>query len=198
MHVARREREAVDVADNRDAANLHVDVQVADQPAHDGELLRILLPEECHVGRDDVEELRADGRHAPEVSRAPGPFEILRRAIDLHPRRVAIRVELVNARREAEIDAGAGRQTFVVCFVAGVAGEIRRIAELAGVDEHAGDDDVAGAAGGVKQRHMSRMERAHRRHERDRRSAAVRLERAFDLGDRADRLHGRVAWAMAR
>ena len=67
--VARREREAVLVAHGGDDAELELEVEVADHPAHDLDLLRVLLAEVGRVRPDDVEELAADRGDGPEVPR---------------------------------------------------------------------------------------------------------------------------------
>ena len=140
----------------------------------------VATPRKC-PGRKCAFEILRPGRR-------PAPTSRTRR--DTAPRRPA-RTE---SRRPPRPPARC-----VLRLVPRVAGEIGRIAELARVDEDARDHDVGGARARPKERGMPRMKCAHRRHERDGRERPRSGCSALpDVGDRAERLHGRVTCARAR
>ena len=67
----------------------------------------------------------------------------------------------VGGGREEEVDAGGFELAAVLVEGAGVGGEVFVGAELGGVDEDGGGDDVALRAGGGDEREMAGVERAH-------------------------------------
>ena len=183
--VARREREPVGVADGRDDADLELEVQVADELLDDRDLLGVLAAEVRDVGPDDREELQADGRDAAEVAGPCLALEPDRSALGLDPGREPGRIELLGRRREEEVDTRGLGRALVGGEVARVGGEVARVAELRRVDEEARDDDVALGARGREERAVAVVERAHRRHEADRRARSQRAECMPQLCDRA-------------
>ena len=110
--VARREREAVGCADRRDDLQRDREVEVADHPAQDRDLLRVLLAEVDGVGRDDVQQLADDRADAVEVRRpALGALEHAAQAGHADPGREPVRVELGRGRGEQRVDAEAARRS---------------------------------------------------------------------------------------
>ena len=182
MGVARREREAVGVADGRHDRELDLEVEVGDHPSRHLDLLGVLPPEERDVRPDDREQLQADRGHAAEVA---GPVLALEDRAELRhldPGLVAGRVELAGRGGEDDVDARLAGGVEVVRLVAGVAVQVGRVAELRRVDEQAHHDRVAGRPRGGEQRAVAVVERAHRRHEADPAVAPVR-ERGTGIGD---------------
>ena len=175
--VSGREREAVLVAHGVDDAELELQVEVPDHPAHDLHLLRVLLPEVDRVRTDDVEELAADGGDGPEVPRPELALEGRAQLGDLDPGLEALGVHLLDRWREQEVDACVGEEAGVARLVTRVAGEVCGLAELSRVHEQAGDDEIAIITRGAQEREMASVERAHGRDEPDPRRAAGRLER---------------------
>ena len=76
VDVARRQREAVGLADGRAGDDLGRDRQVERHPADDHDLLGVLLAEVGVLGADEVEQDRDDRRHPVEVA---GPGRSLER-----------------------------------------------------------------------------------------------------------------------
>ena len=149
------------------------DVEVAHEPAdHDG-LLRVLLAEVGHVGRDHVEELGDDGRHAVEVRATPvGALERLGHPGHRHGRGEAGRVDLLDRRREQVVDARPRRRARRRArWSRGYASRSRGVVELRRVHEQRHDDHIAVSASAAHQRQVALVEGAHRRNQSDRRPA---------------------------
>ena len=79
------------VAHRRDRHDLAREVEVADHPPHEQHLLGVLLPEERHVRRGDVQQLSDDREHTVEVTRARRALEYIaeRSGRHAHQRRPA-------------------------------------------------------------------------------------------------------------
>ncbi len=97
-------------------------IQVADEAADDGGLLRVLLAEVRAAWLHDVEELQADGGDAAEVAGA-------RRALgaglaDVDPGREAGGIQLVDGRREHHVDAFRVGDREIALLVARIHGEV--------------------------------------------------------------------------
>ena len=90
----------------------------------------------------------------------------------MDPRRVPGRVQLIHRRRENKVDARRGRDARVVRLIARVFGQVLGVAELARVDEDAGDHNVGCAPRRVEQGHMAGVQRPHGRDKSDSRTAA--------------------------
>ena len=101
VDVARRERQAVGLADGRAGDDLGRDREVAGHPADDHHLLGVLLAEVRVLGADEVEQDRDDGRDAIEVAGSGRALERLGDRADRHDRVEARRVDLrrIAARR---------------------------------------------------------------------------------------------------
>src|SRR5207245_9888007 len=107
------------------------------EPANDRRLLRVLLAEVRALRSNDVEERQATGRDATEVSRSVVALEPVCEFLDLDPRLVAGRVDLVGGRDEQEVDAGVLGEAAVALLVARIRVEVGRLGELRRVDEQA-------------------------------------------------------------
>jgi hypothetical protein len=161
--IARREREAVRVADRRDDVERDGDVEVAHHARDDHHLLGVLLPEEGHVGADDVEQLAHDGAHACEVARpALGALQHRREPADGDLRREPRGVDLAHGRGEEHVHAEPLGDRRVGGLRARVGVEVRGLVELRGVDEEGHHDEVAALPRGAHERLMTRVEGAHR------------------------------------
>src|SRR6185436_6361158 len=163
--VARRQRQAVGVSHYRYDVDLQVKIQITDDLLDHGDLLRVLLPEERDMGLDGREELHADRRDAAEVPWPAFAFEPDRRTLDVDPRAESGWIQLFDGRRKDDVDAGSRGSLGVLRFVSRVCGIVLRVAELRGIDEDAGDDDVRCFPGRVEQRNVARVEGAHGRDE---------------------------------
>ena len=120
-------------------------------------------------------------------SKWPGPGGALERlgdGADAHGRVEARRVDLLDRRREHEVGALLGADLDVARLVARVLLEVRRVAELARVDEDRDDGRRVLGARPLDQRSMALVQPAHRRHEADR--ARGGGERLAELRARPD------------
>ena len=165
------EREALRGADQRNRADLEVEVQVRPHPSQDGQLLGVLLPEVAAQPRRGgwhrgMPELRDDGADAVEVPRARGPLEDLAhvaRGDGDHGRVRIARVHLLQVRGEDQLAALGTQDRPVRLEGARVVLQVGRITELQRVDEHRGDDDVVLLAGLPDQGRMAAVQRTHGR-----------------------------------
>ena len=107
-------------------------------PDHE-QLLGVLLAEVRPLGADEVEQDRDDRRDAVEVARPGRALERLGDGADVDGRVEARRVDLVDVGREDEVGALLGADLDVARLVARVPLEVRRVAELARVDEDRDD-----------------------------------------------------------
>ena len=151
----------------------------------DHDLLGVLLAEVGAVGADQAEEDRDDGGDAVEVARACRALERLGDGPDRHGRVEARRVDLLDRRREDDVDALGLADREVARLVARVARVVGRLVELARVDEDRHDRRGALVARASHQRAVTVVKPAHRRHEADRPWGVG--ERVAQLGPRAQR-----------
>ena len=75
--VAARQRQSVGLAHRGAPDDLDTEVEVGDQPAHDGELLEVLLAEHREVGAHGGEQLGDHGGDTVEVAGAGGALHHL-------------------------------------------------------------------------------------------------------------------------
>ena len=142
-------------------------MEVANHPAHDRNLLRVLLAEVGAGRADEVEELAADRRHPTEVAGPRRALEAARELLDVDPGLVARRVELLDGGREEDVGPRLRGDARVSVLVTRIGGEVVARVELRGVDEQAHDEEVVLVARGPKQREVALVVGAHRRHEAD-------------------------------
>jgi hypothetical protein len=116
-------------------------------------------------------------------------FEDAAELLDVDPGLEARRVDLLERRHVEDVHACVLGQRCVALLAARVSVEVFALRELRRVDEQAHDDDVVLGAGRPKQREMSFMEGAHRRHEPE------GAFPAWKICARADGLHRAVASA---
>jgi hypothetical protein len=121
------------------------------------------------------------------------PFQLVREAFDLHPGPEVLRVHLLDGRDEQIVDPRGLRERGVDLLAARVALEVLLFPELGGVDEDRGDDDVAFPPGGLEERHVARVQRAHRGDE----AHALGGKCAAGLRDGAQDLHRGLAPSSA-
>ena len=124
LDVAGRQREAVLITHGGHDADLDRDVQVAHEPADDGGLLRVLPAEVGAVRADQVEQLQADRCDAAKVAGPILALEDRAEPLDVDLRLVAVRVELLHARGEEDVDACSLGELGVVHLVPWVAGKV--------------------------------------------------------------------------
>src|SRR6185312_16338850 len=129
------------------------------------DLLRVLLAEVGAPRTDEVEELQADSRDAPEVTGPVLALEHRAEPLDVDPGLEARRVDLLRGRDEEYVDAGLLRELGVACLVSRVAREVLPLGELGRVDEQACDDELVFFARGPEEREVAFVERTHRRDE---------------------------------
>ena len=114
-----------------------------------------------------MEELRHDGRHAPEVPGPPAPAERRRQVRHLDGRLEPFRVHGARARREHDVDARRRAPPLIVFERARVPFEVVPPVELDGVHEDRDDDALRAPARLGDERHVPGVECPHRRDERD-------------------------------
>ena len=131
--VARREGEAVRVADGRNDAELDLEREVADQRPDHLDLLRVLLAEVRARRADDREELEHDRRDAAEVARGGTVLRGSSRARSRRPTSGSRADTSRRGRGEDEVDAGLAGELEVARLVARVAGEVGLSANCAGL-----------------------------------------------------------------
>lgn len=152
---------------DRDPDDLHAEIEVVHQAAHDRELLEVLAPEHRDVGPCRSEQLRDDGGHTSKMAGAHRPLEPLGQCAGLHVRLEAGRVHRSGGRCVDRVDAGGPAGVQVLAEGAGVRVEVGRLVELQGVHEDGHDDDVGARGCGAHECEVSVVERTHRRHHTD-------------------------------
>ena len=163
--IARAHGQAVRFADDRANRDLNREIQVAHHAADDGHLRRIFLSEEGDVGLDDVKQLGHDRGHAAEVAGTRASVELVAQSLDRYPRGLALRIHLVDGRREQNIDALFFQQRAVAFEGARILRQIFRRAELRGVHEDGNGHRVALRFRSAHQRQVALMQRAHGRNQ---------------------------------
>jgi len=192
--IARRQREAVLVADDRNGDDLCSEVEVDRQPPDHRELLEILFPKNRDLGPDRVEKLGDDGRDAVEMTGPGLAFPALAEACDRDARGKTGGVHLLGRRHPQKVAAGGVERPCILFLLPRIALEVLALSELQRVDEQAGDNPVRLPARLFDQREMAAMERAHRRHQRHPVPAGAQCdERAAQLFIVTDRLHRGLA-----
>src|SRR6266511_68692 len=177
--VSGRQRQAVRVSNGGQDTQVEFDVKVADHPAQDGSLLRVLLTEVRHLRAHDVEELQA---HRGDPAEVPGARSAFRSGLfDVDPGCVPLRVHLLDGRREQKVDACRFRQLCVMRLVARVARQVFVRAELDRVDEQGHHHGLALVARSAEQGEMPVVECTHRRHEPDAPATGKLLAHLSDL-----------------
>jgi hypothetical protein len=174
-----------------------LEIEVAHHPVDDGRLLRVLLAEVGAIGADDVEQLQADGRHAPEMAGPRRPLQRSAELLDLDPGLEAVRVELLGGGCEEQVDPVLGGDRRVPRLVPWIPREVLAGAELRRVDERGGDDDVVLLPGRRDQGQMAVVEPAHGRDEPDGSPRTEPLQRRAQLGDGGDRPHRTASDSVA-
>src|SRR6185312_4035869 len=165
--VARTHGQAVRLADDGANYDFHWEVQFADHFLQDGDLRRVLLPEERLVRPDDMEELRHHRRHAAKVPRARSPIQPPAHAFHIDEGARAGRVHLLGRWREHQIHAFTLQSGAVGFKGSRILGEILIWAELGRVHENGDDNRSACRPGRTDQGQMPLMQCAHRRHKPD-------------------------------
>ena len=179
------------LSDRRAGDDLNGQVEVADHPANDGQLLRVLLAEVGRAGPDEVEQPRHYCGHAAEMARS-------RRALQSLAERTGVfrlpeagdRFHLLHARDEDEVDADLLGDAEIPLLVARVGGEVLRVLELERVHEDRSDHEPPFLARATHQRDVAIVERPHRRNEPERKAPLAREVAGFpDAGRGPGHLH---------
>ncbi len=165
--VARRQGEAVRLADRRHADDLGRDVEIAGHPPDHLQLLEVLLAEIGPLALRLVEQLGDDRGDAFEMAGTADATEMVGEAGDLDLGGEARRIDLRGRRCEDQIDAGQLQQRHIARLVAWIGAEILMRAELRRVDEDGGDDAGAGLPCHRRQGQMPAVQRTHGRHQAD-------------------------------
>ena len=141
------------------------------------------------MGLGDLQELRHDGRDAPEVGGALGGFEALRqRTVDQDGGVEAGRIHDGLRRQEHGVGARLPQQPEVGVEVAGVALQVLLGAELQRIEEDRDQRAVGFGAGTAQQRQVAVVQRAHGGDESD--AAGLGTTPAARRRDRFEALHG--------
>lgn len=111
--VARGQGETVGLADDGDAADLDVDVQVAHHLVDEDQLLVVLLPEVGRGGCDDAEQLRDHRQHPGEMAGPRGAFEFGTERTGVHRRPRTVRVHVLHTRDEGQFHPGCAQHVQV-------------------------------------------------------------------------------------
>ncbi len=124
------------LADRGDRDDLHREVEIPHHPADEGELLRVLLPEEGRIGCRQVEQLGDDGEHPVEVLGPEGALQHVAHRPRGDPHlRLAARVDLGRGRGEDHVRAFLPGDLQIGLQGARVALQVLTGAELERVDE---------------------------------------------------------------
>ena len=125
------------------ADDFQVHVQVQDHPPNGRQLLKILFPEDGRVGLDQVEELGADRRHAPEMAGPGQSAQVVGHVFDGDVGLIMGRIHLCVRRREDHVHAHPFGHGTVPLEIPGILFEILAGTELGRVDVDAHDQAVA-------------------------------------------------------
>ena len=176
--VAARFGQAVVLAHDRAAGDLHVEVQIEDHLLHNGELLGVLLAEVGVVGQHDVEELGEHRADAAEVGRARQAVHALgeQAHVDVG---LMVLVHLGRFGMEDQIGPHLLRERAVVLEVARVGVEVLVGRELNGIQKDRNDHLIVVLARLLDEARVSFVQVAHRGNEPD--GLAFPLPRARDL-----------------
>ena len=192
VDVAARARQTVGFTADRAAHHLDRQGEVVGEPAHDRELLVVLLPEVRVTGPDDPEELGDDRGDTGEVRGPTRPFEPLAGSGNRDGGANRGRVHLVDARVEHQVGTRSASERQVAVQIPRVGGEVLFGRELQRVHEDAHDRGVAPHRRRGDERRVALVQIAHRRHEPDGApSRADRVQAGAQRGDRGDDLDGR-------
>lgn len=160
--VARTHREAVGFAHGRAADDLGGEEKRGAEAAHELELLKILFTEISALGIGDLEQFRYDRQHAGEMTGPVGAAEFAAEFAFLNRIPGAVGIHLGDAWSKNDIDAGLSHEREIGIERARVFLEIVGFVELRGIDEDRGEHDDVFPSGGLKERTVAGMERAHR------------------------------------
>ena len=136
-----------------------------------------LRPKYASARPDDREQLGDHRRDPVEVAGAARTAEAVGEPPDVDGGSRFLGVHLVHRGREEQVDAFGRCRGRIASLVTRVAGEILVRAELRRVHEERDDDEIALAAAARMERPVTRVERAHGRHQPDR---LVRSPRASE------------------
>ncbi len=133
------------------------------------------------------------------MARSGGALQHRPELAGVDPRVEAGRVQLVDGRREQDIDSLDLGGPHVGCLVSRIPTQVVGRVELRGVDEQADHHHVGRFPRRANERQVPVMEGAHGGHQTDALAALPRLAKCLaHLRDRSKEPHGRVASASAR
>ena len=148
--------------------DVNAQLEVRSEPAHDGELLVVLLAEQGHVRAGRGQQLGDHGRDAVEVPRSCGAFHGLGQAGYPHRGGEPVRVHRCGGRDEDDVDSFGIAGAQVVVERPWVVIEVAAFAELERIDEDRHDDGVSELSCSSDQLEVTAMQRSHRRDQRNR------------------------------
>ncbi len=151
--------------------DIDAQIEVRSEPAHDGELLVVLLAEQGHVRASCSQQLGDHGGDAVEVPRPCSALHRVGQARDPHRGCEPVRIHRRGGRDEDGVDSFgiAGEQ--VVVEWPWIVIEVATFAELERIHEDRHDDGVGEFSGGSNQLEVTAMQRSHRRDQRNRSAA---------------------------
>ena len=163
--------EAVGFAQSGAHQQPHGQPEVGNHSLHELELLIVLLAEDEHVGRHDVQQPGDHAGNAVEMSRPARTIELAAqcRQLDGHGVLEPERIDLLHARNEQQVGGAGGRKPAEVLLErAGIGCEVLVRTELRGIDEDAHHHALRRARRKLGEARVTGVEVAHRRHERNR------------------------------
>jgi hypothetical protein len=150
---------------------------------------------EIGLVRQRLQEQLGDHRgHAVHVAGSRRAAEAVGQRRNRDPGGKAVRIDLLDRRREQEVDTQGVELADVAGLVARIAGQIVRLVELFGIHEDRRDHPVALAARPAHQLQVPLVQRAHGRHDADALAGAAPAgDRPAQLGDAAQNGQRRLA-----
>ena len=165
--IAGRQGQAVVVPHGRRADDFGGNIQIADQPPHDHQLLPVLLAENRHIRLDLVQQLGDHQGHAAEHLRPECAFQSIGRPPDVDRGGRSRRIHFLHCRREQEVTTCPGQKFRVPSLLPRIGSKVLMGGELGRVDEDTGDDPVRALSGLPNQRQMPCVQGTHGRHKAD-------------------------------
>lgn len=148
--------------------DVHAQIEVHGQPAHDGELLVVLLAEQGNMWASGSQQFGDHGGDAIEVPRPYSALHRLGQPRHAHRGGEPVRIHRRGGRDEDDVDSFGIAGAQVVVEWPWVVIEVAAFAELEWIDEDGHDDGVTELPCGSYQLEVTAMQRSHRRDQRNR------------------------------
>src|SRR5712664_2151201 len=135
IRVARREREAIRLADDGADDDFGVEIEVARYLGDDTDLLRVFAAEVGKIWLDDLEQFHDDGGDAAKMAGTRAAFEAVAEPFNGDVSAEVGGVDFGGGGQKEGVDAGGGKFFGIRFEGAGIFGEVFVGAKLFGVDE---------------------------------------------------------------